>query len=151
VAAHILRLAASEQEPELVSHLRLQKLLYYVQGWSLGLRGRPLFRDRIEAWTDGPVVPAVYRATLACKHQAIDAGSFGAADPLSEEDQVLVGQVWTTYRPYSALSLRDMTHREPPWRDARADVADGAPSNREIARDALRSYFASLAAKLPEQ
>ena len=45
-----------------ISNLKLQKLLYYAQAWHLALYGEPLFRDRIEAWVHGPVVPPVFGA-----------------------------------------------------------------------------------------
>ena len=39
---------------------KLQKLCYYAQAWSLVWDDSPLFEDRIEAWANGPVVPALY-------------------------------------------------------------------------------------------
>ena len=54
-------MSAAPDESVLVSPLRLQKLLYYCQGWSLALLGRPLFRQPIEAWMNGPVVKDVYQ------------------------------------------------------------------------------------------
>ena len=60
-ARYILLLAQNtEQEPELITQLRLHKLLYYAQGWHLGIRGQPLFAERIEAWKHGPVVAPLY-------------------------------------------------------------------------------------------
>jgi uncharacterized phage-associated protein len=41
--------------------MKLQKLLYYSQAWSLVWDEKPLFRARIEAWADGPIVREVYR------------------------------------------------------------------------------------------
>src|SRR5690606_17024633 len=46
---------------DLISNLKLQKLVYYAQGFSLALLDEPLFEDEIEAWMHGPVVPALYR------------------------------------------------------------------------------------------
>lgn len=57
VAQHLIRLAEFEEEPDYLTHLRLQKLLYYVQAWSMAMRSRPMFPERIEAWGHGPVVP----------------------------------------------------------------------------------------------
>ena len=42
--------------------MKLQKLVYYSQAWSLVWDDRPLFKDRIEAWANGPVIPNLYRA-----------------------------------------------------------------------------------------
>ena len=40
-----------EDAGDLISNLKLQKLVYYAQGFALALYGRPLFPERIEAWT----------------------------------------------------------------------------------------------------
>lgn len=42
--------------------MKLQKLVYYCQGWHLAWDGEPLFDERIEAWASGPVVPALHAA-----------------------------------------------------------------------------------------
>ena len=47
------------QDP--VTNLKLQKLLYYAQGWYLAFFDEPLFDERIEAWLHGPVVPPIYQ------------------------------------------------------------------------------------------
>lgn len=54
VAAYILR----KQGP--MSVWKLHKLLYYAQAWHLVWEEEPLFREHIEAWANGPVVPALY-------------------------------------------------------------------------------------------
>lgn len=61
VARYFLALA-DEEAGDLVSNLKLQKLLYYAQGFHLAMTGRPLFDEPIQAWMHGPVVPAVYHA-----------------------------------------------------------------------------------------
>ena len=60
VANYILEISREESgddEYELISHMKLQKLVYFCQGYSLALYGRPLFPEPIEAWTHGPVCP----------------------------------------------------------------------------------------------
>ena len=52
--------AAANDEGELFSNMKLQKLLYYVQGFHIAVFNRPLFNEDIEAWMYGPVVPAGY-------------------------------------------------------------------------------------------
>lgn len=56
VAAYIL----SQHGP--MSHMKLQRLVYYSQAWHLVWEGTPLFPERIEAWANGPVVPVLYEA-----------------------------------------------------------------------------------------
>lgn len=38
----------------------LQKLLYYSQGFSLAMTGKPLFEEDFEVWQMGPVIPALF-------------------------------------------------------------------------------------------
>jgi uncharacterized phage-associated protein len=47
---------AQESNQELLSNMKLQKLVYYAQGLHLALNDAPLFKGKIEAWTYGPVV-----------------------------------------------------------------------------------------------
>lgn len=43
-----------------VNNLQLQKILYYIQVHFLKKKGIPFFKDEIEAWQFGPVIPTVY-------------------------------------------------------------------------------------------
>jgi len=58
VARYFLTLM-SEENGDLISNLKLQKLVYYAQGSSLALWGNPLFSEKIEAWLHGPVIPVL--------------------------------------------------------------------------------------------
>lgn len=39
---------------------KLQKLLYYAQGWHLAVTDRRLFAEDLEAWAEGPVIRSVW-------------------------------------------------------------------------------------------
>ncbi len=71
VARCLVRLAAHDEEPDYLTNLRLQKLLYYAQAWSLAMRDKPLFDDRIEAWPSGPVVPSVFDRFLGLGRRSL--------------------------------------------------------------------------------
>lgn len=63
VANLLLDLAAREEGGPLpISNLALQKLLYFAHGHFLIRTGTPLVQGAFEAWTYGPVHPAVYQA-----------------------------------------------------------------------------------------
>ena len=70
VARQFVRLAWEDEEPEGLTHLRLQKLLYYAQGWHLAAFGLALFAGHIEAWNTAPLSKQVYPA-FAGKTQPI--------------------------------------------------------------------------------
>lgn len=40
--------------------MKLQKLVYYCQAWSLVWDGKPIFEEKIQAWASGPVVRELY-------------------------------------------------------------------------------------------
>lgn len=144
VARFLIHLAAPREEDiDCLSHLRLHKLLYYAQGWHPAVFGRPLFEEKIEAWTHGPVVTDVYPSFRAYGYQAIPPSEGADSTDLTDEDRELVRGVWHEYGRYSAGALRDMTRGDLPWKEARAGLADDAGGDREITPDRLRTYFTS--------
>ncbi|PKP61136.1 hypothetical protein CVT91_03840 [Candidatus Atribacteria bacterium HGW-Atribacteria-1] len=57
---------------DLITNLRLQKLLYYTQVWHLvNFNKEPLFDDEIKAWNFGPVVEEVYHKFKNFRHTPI--------------------------------------------------------------------------------
>lgn len=134
-AARYLLAHQDRSEGEEVSNLKLQKLLYYAQGYHLALFGKPLFADDIEAWDLGPVVPDVYRAFKDFGGAAIDA-------PISEPQNVddtareTLDRVIDGYGQFTATRLAQMTHGEPPWL--------GTGRNHSISHDALQTFFRAV-------
>ena len=135
VARYFLSLT-DEDEGELISNLKLQKLLYYAQGFHLAIYDEPLFPDDIEAWAHGPVVQSVY-------HEYKEYGS--APIPPEEMDfnifnkeQIeFLNEIYSTFGQYSAWKLREMTHDEPPWKDTYNEDVPGIV----ITHEALLDYF----------
>jgi uncharacterized phage-associated protein len=140
IARLLIKLAADEEEQEQLTHMRLQKLLYYVQGYSLAYRGRPMFAERIKAWRHGPVVPEVYPcfANYGSAPIALHEAKPVELDP---EDEEFVVAVWESYRIYSPIALRNMTHRETPWKNARRGLTANDPSVTEITTESIEEFF----------
>jgi uncharacterized phage-associated protein len=143
VARYLIHLAtpSENEDADCLSHLRLQKLLYYVQAWHLAARNKPLFPGRIEAWTHGPVVEEVYYEFKHYGYQSIPPQQGAEAASLSQQDKTFIQSVWEAYKRFSASALRDKTHREAPWRDARGDLGPNDRSDAEISHDAMRRFF----------
>lgn len=99
---------------ELISNLKLQKLLYYAQGYSVGLYGpkKPLFVEKVYAWKHGPVVKKAYNHYAGYKDGALP---IGKAPPIGQETREFLNEIYRVYGRFSAWALREMTHREPPW------------------------------------
>jgi uncharacterized phage-associated protein len=141
VARFLAYLAANDVEPDYLTNLRLQKLLYYVQAWSLVMRNRPMFEERIEAWVHGPVVREAYYH-FKNGDAPILAEDIGEPNfDLDDDDREFIGRVWGSYKGYSALRLREMTHEEDPWINARKGYGPADRCEVEITQQALREYF----------
>jgi len=119
--------------------MKLEKLVYYCQGWHLAVHGTPLFDEPIEAWREGPVVPALYRRHKG-RLRVADWPS-GRPERLDDDARSSIDWVVAKYGNFSAVELSEMTHHELPWRAARVGIPDSDPSTTEISRDILRTYY----------
>ncbi len=135
------------EEPSPVTHMQVQKLVYYAQGWSLAMLGEPLFAGTIEAWVHGPVVRDLYRAFEAHDKAPIPPREAREDTSLSEKERLVVGWIWRRYGRYSASYLRDMTHREPPWKMARGTLGEDERGRNPISEESMRSYFGDQLAR----
>lgn len=137
VAAEIVRRTGP------ISAMKLQKLVYYAQAWSLVWDERPMFKARIEAWANGPVVPDLYR-----KHRGrftVDAWD-GNPRRLSPDELDTIDVVVRSYGKYTAQQLSNLTHAERPWIDARRGLAPTTRSNQEIPLESMQEYYSAVAA-----
>ena len=132
VAEYILSLSDPD-EGDIISNLKLQKLLYYAQGFHLALYGDPLFPEKIVAWNLGPVVPEVYHEYKTYGSNHIPPPDDINFEIYSEEIRELLKDVYTIFGQFSAWRLRQMTHDEPPWRDT--------PSENVISLKRMKEYF----------
>ena len=136
VAEYFVKKALAEESGDAMSNLKLQKLLYYAQGYHLGAYGKPLFSEQILAWEHGPVVRSVYDAYRGFGRRGIDIPEEVGLDDFDESLMDFLDQVYAHVGQYSAWKLRDMTHNEPPWKDAKR--------NATITQAALKAHFKGL-------
>ena len=125
-----------------ITNLKLQKLLYYCQAWHLAISDAPLFNDTIEAWVHGPVIHSIW------KHYQ-DAESIPAHpgfDPnvIPDDARGVIDEVWEAYGHHSAATLRNQTHKDSPWREARAGLPDGRRSRASISHASMRDFYRSV-------
>lgn len=135
VAKYFLSLS-DEEAGDTISNLKLQKLLYYAQGFHLALKDNPLFAEPIEAWTHGPVVPVVYQSYKHAGASAISRPEGFDAAEIDADTRSILDEVREVYGQFSAWKLRDMTHLEAPWIDA----YEAGPSTT-IQHSGLKKYF----------
>jgi len=119
------------------TNLRIQKLLYFAQGWSLVRLREPLFEDDTEAWQHGPVVPIVYHRFSCYGKGPIMSLQEDYNSSVFTADQVnLLIDVAMKYRVYSTSKLVDMCHIEGgAWKVAQRKNLLGQKISIEMIRD----------------
>ena len=125
-----------------MSAMKLQKLVYYSQAWSLVWDEEPLFPERIEAWANGPVCPQLYR-----EHKGqfqVTKLARGKASNLNQDQRETVEAVLAKYGKKSAPWLSELTHKERPWKRARRGVPNGVRSSATISHAEMAEYYGGL-------
>lgn len=140
VAKYFLTLNANDEEVgELISNLKLQKLVYYAQGFHLAIEGESLFTESIEAWAHGPVVPELYHEYKVYGSGAIPPPDGFDPESIDGETRSLLDEVYAVFGQFSAWKLRNMTHEEPPWTEAYIEGGTGI-----ITKKSMKKYFTTL-------
>lgn len=115
-----------------ISNLKLQKILYFVQAEFLVSQEEPCFKEEIEAWDFGPVVPNVYRLYKAYGSANIPAVFNGKICPFNNEEKELADGIISECAKYSASVLVEVTHKQTPWRRAYKKKRGSVISNESI-------------------
>lgn len=128
---------------------KLQKLCYYSQAWSLVWDGEPMFDERIEAWVNGPVIPALYERHKG-KYYINDI--IGDVTSLTKVQKETIDAVLDAYGEKTSNWLSLNTHGEAPWKRARqrAGLAIDERGNSVIPLDEMAEYYEGLSATTQE-
>lgn len=122
---------------------KLQKLVYYCQAWSLAWDEVPLFEEEFEAWDNGPVCRELFY-----KHQGkfeVTADEIpGNTTNFSLDEIETMDTVLSSYGNKPAYWLRELTHKEAPWRNARGDFPVGQYCSNVISKESMQDYYSSL-------
>lgn len=149
----------AKKRGESLTPMKLQKLMYFAQGWHLALTdGAPLFNEQIEAWKFGPVIPSIYRCFKQYGSSEISepAGEFVGHHwnypDIPEEDsetRQFLEKIYDVYAKYSASRLSAMTHiKDAPW-DKVVKIYggefDNVPDGTDIPIEYLKEHFKKVA------
>jgi uncharacterized phage-associated protein len=123
--------------------LKLQKLLYYCQAWSLVWDEEPLFEEEIEAWANGPVVRSVF-AEHRLKFKVGASDIRGNTRLLTQKQRETIDAVINYYGDKDSYWLTELSHMEDPWKNARGDLPPGVRSQNVITKASMMEYYSSL-------
>ena len=117
--------------PEYITNLKLQKLLYYVQAINLQVFEKIAFKEKIIAWSYGPVVNEVYQKYK--ENHSNEIKTEEKVKKLSSGLEKVINEVIDSYGSMEANKLIDFTHEEEPWKNTEI--------NKEIKTDIIKDYF----------
>lgn len=138
VASYIL------QKKGEITTMKLQKLVYYCQAWSLAWDDVPLFDERIEAWANGPVCPDLFNMHRGKFVATAEMFSKYSDFDLTESQKETIDNVLEYYGDRDPVWLSNLTHKENPWRLARANVPSGERCSNEITKESMQEYYGGL-------
>lgn len=124
----------SQVSDQSLDKMKLQKLAYYAQAWSLVLLEDSLFPEQIQAWKNGPVIPVLWR-TLKNDNLPERNQSF------SISQEAILRQVWEVYGKLSSTELRKLSHQEMPWLNAYGDKSNGASCHEQVVLEDMSDYY----------
>lgn len=135
----------TDEKYPVLTPLKLQKLLYYVQSWSLALYDEVVFDDEFEAWAHGPVVRDIYFVLNQYRYHPIPKNEFLDVDiTLDEKTEDLLTQIQNLYGVYDAKYLENLTHQETPWIAAREGLSPEERCQNIITQDSMREFYKEM-------
>jgi uncharacterized phage-associated protein len=127
------------------SQLKLHKLLYYIQAWSLALYDEPLLDEKFQAWIHGPVSRTIYNRFKDTKNMfsSITEEDISDYSDLPQTAIYHIDEVLEAYGDFSGTQLEELTHQEAPWINARKGLSRFDRSERIISEDDMKQFYKS--------
>lgn len=120
---------------------KLQKLVYYSQAWHCVWHDNPLFKEKIQAWANGPVCRKLYDVHQG-QYSVKTVG--GNIENLKESEKKTVDKIVKYYGKFNGQELSDITHSEEPWKEARKGLGPTDRGESTITLESMSSYYSSL-------
>lgn len=132
-----------------ITNLSLQKLLYYFKAFGYVLCGKDLLQEECEAWVHGPVFPGIYEKYKIFGREVIpnEADELDFNTLLTEDEQNVADYVLECFGIYNGGVLRELTHQERPWREAREGLGDTERCTNIIKNEEIQQYFTEMDGK----
>jgi len=126
-----------------MSTMKLQKLCYYAQAWSLVWDDAPLFPEDFEAWANGPVCRKLFLKTKG-QYSVSATDETGGEGNLTDCQKDTIDQVLAHYGGHNAQWLSQLTHMEAPWNEARTGIPAEERCSQIITKESMAIYYGGL-------
>ncbi|MGB3337472.1 MAG: type II toxin-antitoxin system antitoxin SocA domain-containing protein [Devosia sp.] len=124
---------------EAMTHLKVQKLLYFSQAYFLANFHKPLFEEDFEAWAHGPVLPSVFKEFSGNGWEALPTRDEPPTIPKAVA--LYLEEVYQKFSVFSAKQLEKISHQHDPWIRARGDLPPEARCNEIIPKDHIEEFY----------
>jgi len=124
---------------DVITHLKVQKLLYFSEAWCQVLLDKELFSENMEAWAHGPVVREVFN-----QFKGANWSPLSVTDEVVEFDEAtqdVLLQVLDTYGDVAAKTLENLTHQDAPWKDVRGSLSPESRCSDVINKQLIKEFF----------
>lgn len=128
-----------QEHGDVITNMRLQRLLYFAQAWHLALEGSTLFPELMQAWPSGPVQPDVFARFSYNEHRPIE--SHRSAPRLPKAIVQHLNDVMRAYGTLNAFELELQAQRDLPWNEARIGLSDENPARPAISNQSMRKFY----------
>jgi uncharacterized phage-associated protein len=128
-----------------VTPMKLLKLTYISHGYHLAFCEEPLFKNPIQAWMYGPVIPELYHLIKRFGNRSVDLETLAlyTENKIDSDNSKFLKLVWETYKDYSGEQLSAKTHKDgTPWMNTYV-----AGSNVDITNPVIEKYYKTLIQK----
>jgi len=140
IAEYFVSKSVLEGQP--ITHMKLQKLIYFAHGMRLAEKGEPLVMNSFEAWEYGPVIRDIYTRYKKYGGQPINL-LITKVPVLKIELKTFLDKIFNKYRSYPAPILSRDTHQiGGPWDIAKK--ANPTKRNPVISNKSIKDYFLTL-------
>lgn len=145
IANHFIK-KAGETGSELTP-MKLMKLVYLGHGWHLGVTGKPLISERVQAWKYGPVIPNLYHQYKDFGRGQIGPSALTDVDPVTDPETIqFLDVIWDIYAKFSGGQLSTLTHeKDSPWWKTWNDHGGSEKKGAIIPEDSIRDFYAEAA------
>ena len=107
---------ASGAENNKVSALKMQKLVYIAHENHIASTGRPFISDRVEAWSNGPVFPALNQFIGNSREDIVTEACLPKNDCEDPKVEKYIGEIWDRLAKKTGVALSNATHAKgTPW------------------------------------
>lgn len=118
--------------PDGLTHLKLQKLLYYLNVWDI-VNGLNFIKMEFYKWDFGPVNKIVYNEFKGYKKNQLEIPKEHLDFTYTETQKNFIEFIIKNYIIFDAYTLSALTHSEEPWQQT--------PTNKKIEDKLIKEYY----------